>query len=168
MKNIVCDEEESQMLESDSDMEGKYLTFFVDKQLIATPIADVVQIIGMQTITEIPDSVSYMKGVINLRGSIIPVIDIRLRLGKKERDYDGRTCIIVVLIQEKEVGLIVDEVDAVIEIDAETISQPPKTEKKTNQNYLSGIAKLENNVVLLIDSAKLLYGELMDNLEQYV
>ncbi len=137
---------------NDSDMEGKYLTFLTENQLFAIPIYDVVQIVGMQKITDMPDSPNYMKGIINLRGSIIPVIDFRLRLGKQEKEYNERTCIIVTSIDSQEVGLVVDEVDSVINIEDEYISKPPQT-NGTSNNYITGIAKLAKKVILMLDVA---------------
>lgn len=139
-----------------TDMDGKYLTFITDHQLFGVPISDVVQIVGMQNITIVPDFPAYAKGIINLRGSIIPVIDVRLRFGKEERAYDERTCIIVTLIGNVSVGFIVDEVDAVTDIDGENVSPPPKISGETTDTYLTGIAKLENKIVLLLSAAKLL------------
>ena len=79
----------------DDTLRNKYLTFFIEEQLFGVPIADVVQIVGMQDITKVPEFPSYAKGVINLRGIIIPIIDVRLRLKKEEITYNERTCIIV-------------------------------------------------------------------------
>ena len=160
MENATQTEKIMLTAENESDMEGKFLTFFIEKQLFSIPITDVVQIVSMQAINEIPDSVNYMKGVINLRGSIIPVIDIRLRLGKNEKAYDERTCIIVVLINQKEIGLIVDEVDAVVDITDEYISHLPQIADNKGQEYLSGIAKLDNKVVLMMQPSKLLISEM--------
>lgn len=139
-----------------SEMEGKYLTFFTDGQLYGVPIADVVQIVGIQTITEVPEFPHYAKGIINLRGSIIPVIDIRLRLGKMEREYDERTCIIVTKIRESVMGFIVDAVDAVTNIDAEQIAPPPAISGLAGDAYLTGVAKHQGKVVLLMNTAKIL------------
>lgn len=150
--------------ESTSEMDGKYLTFFTEKQLFGVPIADVVQIVGMQEITQVPEFPSYAKGIINLRGSIIPVIDVRLRFGKPEKDYDERTCIIVTLIQETAIGFIVDAVDAVTSIDDENISSPPRVAGDYTGSYLTGIAKLEGRVVLLLDAQKLLSSEILTTL----
>jgi len=161
-------EREKQVLEHDSDMEGKVLTFFIENQLMAIPISDVVQIVGKQEISEIPDSANYMKGVINLRGSIIPVVDIRLRLGKVEKEHNERTCIIVVLIDYKEVGFIVDEVDAVVVIAPEDVSSPPQLGDNKNKTYLLGIAKLDSKVVLIIDASKVLSSEFMMDIENYI
>lgn len=143
------------------EMKGKYLTFFTDQQLYGVPIADVVQIIGIQTITQVPEFPSYAKGIINLRGSIIPVIDIRLRLGKMERDYDERTCIIVTKIRETEMGFIVDAVDAVTNIDEEYISPPPIMNGASGDAYLTGVARHQDKVVLLMNTAKLISDDTM-------
>ena len=139
-----------------SEMKGKYLTFFTDQQLFGVPIADVVQIVGIQTITEVPEFPSYAKGIINLRGSIIPLIDVRLRFGKPECEYNERTCIIVTSISEKAIGFIVDEVDAVTNIDDEKISAPPKISEDQTNTFLTGVATVESKVVLLISTNKLL------------
>ncbi|MEG0542194.1 MAG: chemotaxis protein CheW [Angelakisella sp.] len=141
-----------------SEMDGKYLTFFTDNQLFGVSIADVVQIVGMQGITEIPEFPHYAKGIINLRGAIIPVIDMRLRLGKLEAEYNERTCIIVTNINERYIGLIVDQVDEVADI-ANDLIAPPPTVSGTGESYLTGIGKLTNKVVLLMDARKLLGNE---------
>lgn len=151
-------------LESLSEMDGKYLTFFTENQLFGVPISDVVQIVGMQEITEVPEFPSYAKGIINLRGSIIPVIDVRLRFGKQEKEYDERTCIIVTLIRDSAVGFIVDAVDAVTDIDDDNISPPPKVAGEYSSSYLTGIAKHEGKVVLLMDTQKLLSNEILSTL----
>ncbi len=143
-------------VQNTTEMDGKYLTFWIDSQLFGIPIADVVQIVGIQKITSIPEFPDYAKGVINLRGSIIPIIDVRLRLHKQEIPYDEHTCIIVTNINEFHVGFIVDSVDEVTRIDEKDISQPPKISKDYTNSYLTGIGKLENKVVLLLDTAKIL------------
>ncbi|MEG1686356.1 MAG: chemotaxis protein CheW [Angelakisella sp.] len=151
-------------VESSSEMDGKYLTFFTENQLFGVPIADVVQIVGMQEITEVPEFPGYAKGIINLRGSIIPVIDVRLRFGKAEKAYDERTCIIVTLIHDTAVGFIVDAVDAVTDIDNDNISEPPKMSGDYSSSYLTGIAKHEGKVVLLMDTQRLLSDEVVSSL----
>lgn len=143
-------------LDSDSDEADKFLTFIVDRQLYAMSIRHVVQIVSMQDISEIPDSADYLKGVITLRGSIIPVIDIRLRLGMPEKAYDERTCIIVVSMGQREAGLIVDGVDAVVSFSEENIVPPPKITEHRTQGYLSGLGRLDDRVLLVVDIAKVL------------
>ena len=144
-----------------SEMDGKYLTFWMDGQLYGIPIAHVVQIVGMQVVTEVPEFPFYAKGVINLRGSIIPLIDARLRLGKPEIPYDERTCVIVTSIDERSIGIIVDEVDAVIGIPEELISAPPQLTGHSG-GYTTGVGKLEHKVVLLLDICKIIGGEALD------
>jgi Chemotaxis signal transduction protein len=148
----------SEQIEID-EMKGKYLTFWTDGQLFGVPIADVVQIIGIQEITPIPDSPAYAKGVINLRGSIIPVIDVRIRFNKPEGKYNERTCIIVTKIDESFIGFIVDSVDEVTTISDENISPAPRVSKDRTNAYLNGIGKVENKVVLLLDTSKILNDE---------
>jgi purine-binding chemotaxis protein CheW len=138
------------------EMKGKYLTFWTDSQLFGVPISDVVQIIGIQEITPIPDSPAYAKGVINLRGSIIPVIDVRIRFNKPEEIYNERTCIIVTQIDESFIGFIVDSVDEVTNISDENISPAPRVSRDRTNAYLNGIGKVESKVVLLLDTSKIL------------
>lgn len=142
-----------------SEMEGKYLSFWTDRQLFAVPIADVVQIVGMQEITELPETPYYVKGIMNLRGSIIPIIDVRLRLGKPEKEYDERTCIIVTSIYDTAMGFIVDAVDEVSSIDPDQISPPPQMSADQASSFLTGVAKRAEHVVLLISALKLLGKE---------
>lgn len=138
------------------EMKGKYLTFWTDGQLFGVPIKDVVQIVGMQKITEIPEYPFYAKGIINLRGTIVPLIDMRLRLSKPEQEYNDRTCIIVTNIHDKYFGFIVDSVEEVTDISDDLITPPPKISGDSVNKYLTGVAKLEDKLVLTIDTAKVL------------
>lgn len=149
----------AQDLNLSEDLLGKYLTFWTDKQLFGIPIADVVQIVEIQGITEIPGFPEFAKGVINLRGTIIPVIDIRVRFQKSAVTYNDRTCIIVTYMHGSTVGLIVDDVDEVTKINDELISAPPKINRKDDAvSYLTGIARLDHDrkIVLLLDTDKIL------------
>ncbi|MEG1684120.1 MAG: chemotaxis protein CheW [Oscillospiraceae bacterium] len=148
-----------------AEIDGKYLTFYTDKQLFGLPVADVVQIVGVQEITAIPDFPHYAKGVMNLRGEIIPVMDLRLRLGREVCDYTWRTCTIVTSLGEHLIGLIVDEVDEVADIPADRISPPPHV-GESDDGYMTGIARLDTKVVLLMDTGKLMGGEDLSWLQQ--
>ena len=148
------------------DTEGKYLTFLTAGQLFGVPISDVVQIVGMQRITEIPDYPAYARGVINLRGAIIPVIDVRMRLGRAQAEYSERTCVIVSSIGGRFFGFIVDEVDEVTDLDEDKISPPPKMAGDSANPYLTGIAQSDKKVILLINAAKILGEEELDLLAQ--
>lgn len=139
--------------------ENKYLTFWADNQLFGMPIINIEQIVGVQHITEIPEFPDYAKGIINLRGNMIPVIDVRIRLQKQPIPYGERTCIIVTKINDKLMGLIVDAVDEVASITSENISAPPQVSKDDVDTYLTGIAKLDDKVILLLDSEKIFNNE---------
>ena len=126
----------------------KYLSFEVDKNDYALPIKYVDDIIGFQEITEIPDVASYIKGIINLRGQIIPIIDMRERFKIDVIDYHARTCIIVVSSGENHVGLIVDEVHEVLDISSNEIQSISTKEK---DNFINGIANVNEQVKLLVE-----------------
>lgn len=113
----------------------------------------------MQKITHMPQQPDYVRGVINLRGKIIPTIDVRTRFKKEKKDYDERTCIIVVDVQEMLVGYIVDKVDEVITIFEENISEPPKLTRDFQGRYVKGIAKVKEIIIMLLESELLLSGE---------
>jgi len=140
-------------------MKDQYLTFLVGDETFGFGIEYVTEIVGMQNITTVPDMQSYVKGVINLRGSVIPVLDIRLRFGMEEREYDERTCIIVVQMDGLSVGLIVDIVNEVTDIPESQVSAPPKVYGGAGAQYIQGMGKLEEKVIILLDITKLLSGE---------
>lgn len=150
------------------ETEGKYLTFVTDKQYFGIPIADVVQIIGFQQITAIPEFPSYAKGIIHLRGEIIPVIDIRLRIGKGEIPYTDRTCIIITNIHGHYFGFVVDEVDEVTDIEDDMISNPPRFSAEVVNQYLTGVARRQDKIILLLDPAKILGADEFNALSQAV
>ena len=134
---------------------GKYLTFYVDKEMYGIEIQYVKEIIGLQTITQIPELPEYMMGIINLRGKIIPVMDIRLRFRKNPREYNDRTCVIVVDIDNMSIGLIIDSVSEVITIPESNIEKPPAIGRGVQNRYIKGIGKVDSSVKLLLDCHKL-------------
>jgi purine-binding chemotaxis protein CheW len=137
---------------------GKYLTFSLGTEFYGLEIQYVTEIIKLQPITEVPEMPDYIKGIINLRGKIIPLMDVRLRFKKREIEYNDRTCVIVIDIQDISIGLIVDSVAEVLSIPDEEIVPPPDLNKGGNR-YISGIGKVEGEVKLLLDSEKLLTDE---------
>lgn len=143
----------------------KYLTFSLGDDYFGIDILYVTEIIGLQKITPVPELPEYIKGVINLRGKIIPVMDVRLRFRKEERSYDERTCVIVVDVGSISVGLIVDRVSEVIDIPEENISPPPKVGKSEQSRYVKGIGKINDDVKLILDCDKLLSDEEKNELE---
>lgn len=143
---------------------GRYLTFIIGKEVYGIEIKYVTEIINMQKITEVPELPDYIKGIINLRGKIIPVMDVRLRFRKEPKEYNDRTCIVVVDIEDISVGLIVDSVAEVISINDDDIVPPPDTNTGFNNKYIKGIGKVGDDVKLLLDCGKLLTDEFCDSL----
>ena len=143
-----------QSTEDYSGTESRFLTFFTDDQLYGVPIEDIVQIIGIQKITKMPEYPHYVKGLISLRENIIPVIDMRLRLKKPVCEYDERTCIIITFIKDLSIGFIVDVVDSVTTIAKKSISPPPISIDDSSL-YIDGIAIQEDKTILLMNTKKL-------------
>ena len=134
----------------------KYLTFFIDEQLFAIQSSQVVEIIRMQPITFMPKLPPFVKGVINLRGKIVPLIDLRIRLGKEPIEYNEHTSIVVIETGELSVGFIVDRVNDVTDISKNQISDSPKLAKEIENNFVIGIASLEEQVAMLLDPVRIL------------
>lgn len=154
--------EDDDRLDDDDDeldedtQKDKYLTFKIGREHFAIAIYYVMEIIGIQKITEVPDTQDYIKGVINLRGKVIPVIDIRLRFKLEALDYTNRTCIIVVNMNNITTGLIVDEVAEVIDILESQIDAPPQTTNDQKHRFISGLGKIEKNVKIILDVERML------------
>jgi len=148
-----------ELLEQEEDTQkGKFLTFSLGNEFYGIEIMYVTEIIGIQVITEVPELPEYIKGIINLRGKIIPVMDVRLRFKKEPKEYNDRTCIIVVDIKNISIGLIVDSVSEVILIPEGEIIPPPDISKNRNR-YIKSIGKVGDGVKLLLDCDKLLKDE---------
>ncbi len=145
-------------LEEDT-MKDKFLTFNIGKEIYGIEIEYVTEIIGLQTITEMPELPEYIMGIINLRGKIIPVMDVRIRFKKPFREYNDRTCVIVVDIKDLSIGLIVDSVSEVLSIPDENIVNPPEINKGIQNKYIKGIGNSDKEVKLLLDCHKLLNGD---------
>ena len=144
---------------------GKYLTFNLDKEVFGMEVEFVTEIIEMQEITEVPETPTYVIGIINLRGKIIPVIDVRLKFKKEKVPYDDRTCIIVIDINDMQVGLIVDNVSEVVDIADTEISEPPGNKTGFDNNYIKKIGRSGNDVILILDGLMLLARDNAEILE---
>lgn len=143
----------------ESAFAGKYLTFYIDKNIYGLPIDSVLEIIGVQVATSVPGIPSFVKGIINLRGRIVPVIDARLKIGAKEAEYDERTCIVVINWQDSLVGLIVDRVAEVSDFKSEQISEIPDFSGINANKYLSTICRVGDSLVLVLDCDKFLMDD---------
>ena len=149
--------------------DNKYLTFRLAEEKYAISIIKIKEIIGMLNITQVPRLPDFIKGVINLRGRIIPVIDLRLKLGMEPKDYNERTSIIVIeLLTENETlvsGLIVDTVNDVLDIAPDSIEPPPKYKSDTEEEFLKGIGKVKEEVIMILDVDKVFSTEETEKLE---
>jgi purine-binding chemotaxis protein CheW len=148
--------------DDEDTQKDKYLTFTVGKEDYGIEISHVTEIIGIQKITDVPDMPACVKGVINLRGKVIPVMDVRLRFGMPEREYDDRTCIVVVNVNGSAVGLVVDTVREVAGIPADQIELPPEMAESGTQHYIKGLGKTGEDVKILLDVENLVRKEHMD------
>jgi len=151
-----------QAVQSMADREGKYLTFSLGKEEYGIGILKIKEIIGMMPITTVPRTPSFVKGVINLRGKVIPVVDLRLKFGMEEMGYTERTCIVVVEIggQGDSVltGIVVDSVSEVLNIRAGDIEETPAFGIQLDTSYILGMAKMNGGVKILLDIDKVLNG----------
>lgn len=147
--------------DSQNTQRGKYMTFKSGLEYFGLEIQYVQQIIQFQSITKIPETEDYIKGLINLRGKIVPVVDVRLRFKQGECEYNDKTCILVINVKNSTVGLIVEQIAEVVEIKEENILPPPTIGRndKGHNKYVYGIGKVGTSVKLLLDPEKLLYDE---------
>ena len=153
-----------------ANREGKYLTFTMADEEYGIGILKIKEIIVMMPITSVPQTPGFVKGVINLRGKVIPVIDLRLRFGMGEKEYNDRTCIIVVEIQRNSgaviIGIVVDSVSEVLNIKADEIEDTPTFGTKLNTDYILGMAKMDKSVKILLDIDRVLSAEEIAELDK--
>jgi len=158
------------LYDDEDTQKDKYLTFHIGTEDYGISIAYVTEIIGIQNITEIPEMPDFIKGVINLRGKVIPVMDVRTRFKLPPREYDERTCIIVVEIEGQagpvQIGIVVDAVSEVLNIKGEEIEDAPTFGTKLDIDYILGMAKMEGGVKILLDIGKVLSAEATSVLEK--
>jgi len=159
-------EEKDELLEEDT-RSGKFMTFWVGDELYGINISYVNQIIMMQSITAIPEAVDYVRGMINLRGRIITVIDVRVRFKMEPIEYTDKTCIIIINVLSKQIGLIVEKIAEVDDISDDEIVPPPALGRRSAQKnkYVYGLARTEHSVKLLLDPEKLIEEEVLDSIE---
>lgn len=165
MENKVIEdtavEEQPQVVEG-----GKFLSFFLGKEEYAIEILKVQEIIGLMAITPVPRMPAYIKGVLNLRGKIVPVMDLRSRFGLNEIEHTEETCIIVVQENQYLMGIIVDKVSEVADIEGHLIEEVPTLGGERKSDYLSGIGKVKESVKMIVDVEKVLFDvpdEVLEN-----
>lgn len=153
-----------------TDRDGKYLTFTLAGEDYGIGILKIKEIIGMMPITSVPQTPSFVKGVVNLRGKVIPVMDLRLKFGLPAIDYSERTCIIVVEISGQsgsiKIGIVVDAVSEVLNIKGEDVENTPAFGARVNTDYILGMAKIGGSVKILLDIDKVLSSQDLVTLEK--
>jgi len=152
---MLDEAQELQLEDVSNSMTGRYLTFVLGEEVFGIGISFVKEIIGLQPINPIPEAPEHIKGIVNLRGKVFPVIDMRLKFKKQPEPYTDRTCIIVIDAGENSVGLIVDRVAEVSTMKDEDIAPPPAKWAGAGGRYLSGIGKQGEHIILLLDCEKL-------------
>lgn len=134
----------------------QFVTFTIGNEVFGVAVLKVQEIIGMTHITHVPNTLPYMKGVINLRGSVVPVIDMRKKIGLDEIEYTAFTVIIITEIKGKLIGMIVDSVEDVVAIPVEKIQDPIHFTSQVATDYIKGIGQLNNSLIIILDVDKLL------------
>ena len=145
--------EETEALDG-AELTTKFLTVKIAGQLYAIPCSHVVEILGMQKITYMPHAPEYVKGVTNIRGKIIPLVELGMRFGKAPFVYDDRTCVVITEIEDTPVGYIVEEVCNMSDVFQDDLSEAPQL-ADTSAGYVSGVAKMGDDIALVLDLEKL-------------
>tara|TARA_B100000315_G_scaffold43928_1_gene38891 strand:+ start:86 stop:586 length:501 start_codon:yes stop_codon:yes gene_type:complete len=138
------------------DVEGKYLTFFLSNEEYGLEILKVREIISVMEITSVPQTPDFIKGVINLRGKVIPVVDLRLKFGMPEMEYTKETCTIVVDVQGLQMGIVVDTVSEVLDIAESDIEPPPAFGSTIKTDFILGMGKVKGEIKILLSIDKIL------------
>lgn len=152
-------EEKQQTILDDGHQMLKAMTFIIDQTEYGIDITDVRDIVRIQEIAYFPNQPHYIKGLINLRGKIVPTMDIGLKFNLPERPYDDRTCVVVIEKQDMTLGMIVDRINEVKSFSPEMISQPPSTGGARVNNFLMGIGKYTDSHTLLLKTEKIMGHE---------
>lgn len=144
----------------------RYLTFYLGEEQYGIAIDKIKEIIAMMKVTNVPKTPEYIRGVINLRGSIIPVVDTRLRFAMEPKEIDMQTTIIIAEVNKVNVGFIVDRVEEVASIDTQHLGEPPKFGVQADTEFISSMAQIDEKVVMILDVLRLFEAEELINLEQ--
>ena len=149
-----------------SDIEGKFLTFVLGEEIYGIEILKAREIIGLMDITTVPQTPDYMKGVINLRGKVIPVIDLRKKFSMQEGVHTQETCVIVVEVNSSSIGLIVDSVSEVSDITGEEIENAPSYGQGIDTSFIMGLGKVKDKIIILLDIDAVLSTEELEMVEE--
>ena len=157
---------ESKRAAENPDEVKQHVTFVIGEETYGVEVLRVQEIIGMTQITHVPNSMAFMKGVINLRGSVVPVVDMRLKFGMEERPYDVFTVIIIVEVRERMIGMIVDSVSDVVSIPIKSIQDTPHFSARIETDFISGIGQVDDKLVIILDVDRILSADEMKEIDR--
>ena len=176
MSNIIATAQSTNTMSETTDgvnlerESSQYLTFILDNETYGVEILRVQEIKGWTPVTRIPNTPEYMQGVLNLRGTIVPIVDMRMRFDLQHVEYTPITVVIVLAVKsdsgERVIGLVVDSVSDVIDVDAQDVKETPDFGTSLNTKFINGIATSNDNMVMLLDVDKLLSVEEMSVLSK--
>jgi purine-binding chemotaxis protein CheW len=148
-------DEEFDEEDEDDTLEDRYLIFSIEERQYGIEIKHITEIVGLHAITEVPDMPAFIKGVINLRGKIIPLLDVRSRFKLSEIEYNDKTCVVILNINNHLIGLIVDTVREVLKIGSEQMEEPPRFGDGNGNRFVKSLAKVKEEVKVLLDVERL-------------
>ena len=146
---------------------GRYLSFFVKDEQYGIGISHINEIIAMMKITKVPRTPAFVEGVINLRGSIIPIVDIRSKFGIEKKEHDMNTAIIINEVTGVNIGFIVDRVEDVLTLDNRDLSEPPKFGSHIDTSFIQSVAEVEKSVILILDMEKIFEDDELTMISEY-
>jgi purine-binding chemotaxis protein CheW len=150
----------------DAEEKEQYVSFIIEKEFYGVDILKVQEIVGMTKITSVPSMAAYMKGVINLRGKVVPVVDMRMKFRMPERAYDMTTVILIVSVKGREVGMIVDSVSDVIDIPREKIQDTQHFKASIEAEFIIGIGNVDDNLIILLDVDRILSADELEHIDK--
>ncbi len=162
----MTDTEKNESLELTRTEENQFVTFLIQGESYGVEVMRVNEILGITDITPVPNTFSFMKGVINLRGEVVPVIDMRTKFGMEEKKYDAFTVIIIVEVKKRLIGMIVDSVSDVAKIPMEAIQNTPHFTIKIETDFIRGIGQQGEDLIIILDVDRILTTDEFENIEE--
>jgi purine-binding chemotaxis protein CheW len=165
MINLVKDRMNTVQKESEEILENMYVTIYIDDEIYGIDVTKVNEVIGMTDVSFVPNALSYMKGMVNIRGIVIPLIDMRLRFNLAEKEYDKLTVIVIAKIKGKTLGLIVDSVADVVSFATSSIQQTPHFSASVETDFIDGVGQDEDKIVIILNVDKIFSENELESME---
>jgi len=165
MIDIVRERLNTVQKETDEVQEDMYVTIYIAEELYGIDVGKVREVIGMTDVSFMPNALPYMKGVVNIRGTVIPLIDMRIRFGIDEKEYDKLTVIVIAEIKGKLLGLIVDSVADVVSFSSESIQDTPHFSAAVETDYIEGVGQDDENIVIILNVDRIFSDNELEGME---